>query len=157
MREILFKAKRISNGKWIEGYLLKCKKDYYICEKAYQCMDGYSSVRGQHYGFGDFILVDKKTICQYTGLTDKNGNKIWENDIVEFEDTGEEGYEYKEGFDFQNRAKVEFTEARWSLTDFISTNSSVVDEMYDHAEFMDFWQYCEVIGNIFDNSELLEQ
>ena len=107
-------------------------------------------------GFVSECIVSADTICQYTGLTDKNGNKIWENDIVQFEDTGEEGYEYKEGYDFVNRAMVEFAEARWSLTDFIDTNSAVVDEMYNHVEFMDLWQYCEVIGNIFDNPELLK-
>lgn len=102
------------------------------------------------------VEVDPSTICQCTGLKDKNGKLIWENDIVSFEDTGEEGYEYKEGFDFVNKAKVEFAEGRWSLTDFVSDNSGVMDEMYDHAEFMEFWQYCEVIGNKFDNPELLE-
>lgn len=102
------------------------------------------------------VEVDPSTICRCTGLKDKNGKLIWENDIVSFEDTGEEGYEYKEGFDFVNKAKVEFAEGRWSLTDFVSDNSGVMDEMYDHAEFMEFWQYCEVIGNVFDNPELLE-
>ena len=102
---------------------------------------------------GDILAVSGS--LQSRKWTDKNGNKIWENDVVEFEDTGEEGYEYKEGYDFINRARVEFAEARWSLTDFIDTNSGVVDEMYNHIEFMDFWQYCEVIGNIFDNPELL--
>lgn len=102
------------------------------------------------------VEVDPSTICRCTGLKDKNGKLMWENDIVSFEDTGEEGYEYKEGFDFVNKAKVEFAEGRWSLTDFVSDNSGVMDEMYDHAEFMEFWQYCEVIGNVFDNPELLE-
>lgn len=81
---------------------------------------------------------------------------IWENDIVKFEDCGEEGYEYKEGFDFENKARVEFTEGRWSLTDFLSDNSAVIDGMYDHEEFMDLWGECEVIGNMIDNPELLE-
>ena len=142
MREILFKAKRIDNGEWVYG-------NYAFTD----------TNRKQHFIFQNKAFeheVDKDTICQYTGLTDKNGNKIWENDVVQFEDTGEEGYEYKEGYDFINRAKVEFAEARWSLTNFIDTNSGVVDEMYNHIEFMDFWQYSEVIGNIFDNPELVK-
>lgn len=152
-REILFKGKRVSNGEWVEGYIVKRPTGEWQIER--RCDNPPD---GDPMWKKVLITYEVKpdTICQYTGLTDKNGKKIWENDIVEFEDTGEEGYEYKEGFDFQNRAKVEFAEARWSLTDFISTNSSVVDEMYNHAEFMDFWQYCEVIGNIFDNKELLE-
>lgn len=143
MREILFRGKYMHvcqenkhlDGTWVEGYLAD---ENHI-------NDGKCE-----------FLIDPETICQYTGLTDKNGKKIWENDIVEFEDCGEEGYEYKEGFDFENIARVEFTEGRWSLTDFVSDNSAVIDEMYDHAEFMNLWGECEVIGNIFDNPELLE-
>jgi uncharacterized phage protein (TIGR01671 family) len=141
MREILFKAKRINNGEWVEGFYVNYKNViHYIL-----VYDGNGFM---------WYEIEKETLCQYTGLTDKNGNKIWENDVVEFEDTGEEGYEYKEGYDFINRARVEFAEARWSLTDFLDTNSAVVDEMYNQVEFMDLWQYCEVIGNIFDNPEL---
>ena len=78
----LFKAKRLDNGEWVEGYLIYSKNDCYICEKPYECMDEYSSLNGQSYGFGGFKLVDPHTICQCTGLKDKNGNLIWENDIV---------------------------------------------------------------------------
>lgn len=143
MREILFRGKHMHvcpenkhlDGTWVEGYL----------EDENHINDGKCE-----------FLVDPETICQYTGLKDKNGNLIWENDIVKFEDLGEEGYEYKEGFDFENKARVEFTEGRWSLTDFVSDNSGVIDEMYNHAEFMNLWGECEVIGNVFDNPELLE-
>ena len=151
----LFKAKRKDNGEWVEGF--------------YFCMTHTDGRHTHHFIIplgADLSLgtpvekiqveVDQSTICQCTGLKDKNGKLIFENDIVSFEDTGEEGYEYKEGFDFVNKAKVEFAEGRWSLTDFVSDNSGVMDEMYDHAEFMEFWQYCEVIGNKFDNPELLE-
>lgn len=75
-REILFKAKRIDNGEWVEGDLERTKYDDVIWivdvrgEKCYRC--------------------DSDTICQYIGLTDKNDKKIWENDIVELPD--EEGY-----------------------------------------------------------------
>lgn len=78
----LFKAKRIDNGEWVEGYLIYAKKDCYVCENPYECMSEYSSLNGQSYGFGGFKLVDTSTICQCTGLKDKNGKLIWENDIV---------------------------------------------------------------------------
>ena len=157
MREILFRAKAINgdkgyhrtnykNGDWVYGLITRLYDVRF--ENLPAEMTDENGVSG--------IEIDHNTICQYTGLTDKNGNKIWENDVVEFEDTGEEGYEYKEGYDFINRARVEFAEARWSLTDFLDTNSAVVDEMYNQVEFMDFWQYCEVKGNIFDNAELIE-
>jgi uncharacterized phage protein (TIGR01671 family) len=150
----LFKAKELDDGEWVQGYCVKGLDAFENCEEAHIIFEPntmfYSS--GETDGW---YKVDPTTICQCTGLKDKNGKLIWENDIVSFEDTGEEGYEYKEGFDFINKAMVEFAEGRWSLTDFASDNSGVMDEMYDHAEFMEFWQCCEVIGNKFDNPELL--
>lgn len=147
----LYRGKRIDNREWVEGFLFMVNDVPYILphHKTGQPIHADNLLK-------TVVEVLEDTICQCTGLKDKNGKLIWENDIVSFEDTGEEGYEYKEGFDFVNKAKVEFAEGRWSLTDFVSDNSGVMDEMYDHAEFMEFWQYCEVIGNKFDNSELLE-
>lgn len=154
----LFRGKRVDTGEWAEGSLvtgvffrLGQEIPYMFCPNLadYDCFEDFSEENG-------IFEVDPSTICQCTGLKDKNGKLIWENDIVKFEDCGEEGYEYKEGFDFENKARVEFTEGRWSLTDFLSDNSTVIDGMYDHEEFMDLWGECEVIGNMIDNQELLE-
>lgn len=78
-REILFKAKRVDNGEWIEGfprYLTEYAKDFcevdgIQCGKTRECYD-----------------VHPETVCQFTGLLDKNGNKIFDGDKLESEKHG---------------------------------------------------------------------
>lgn len=149
MREILFKAKRLDNGEWIEGSLLQTTA---VSLKSFIVHSAcYTSGR---WDWAECVKVDTETICQYTGLMDKSGNKIWENDFVKFEDVGEEGYEYKEGFDFDNVAKVVFCNGRWELDNFGEYNSGVYEEMNDHYELFTTLIHSKVIGNAFDNPEL---
>lgn len=75
MREILFKAKRICDGEWVEGYYLRDQyhrggKDIIFYRKDSDWFTVYTNI------------IDPKTLCQFTGLTDKNGKRIWENDIL---------------------------------------------------------------------------
>nr|DAZ63833.1 MAG TPA: YopX protein [Caudoviricetes sp.] len=125
-REILFKAKRKDNGEWVEGGYFS---EPYTDKKYIVRWNSFGI------GFNEFIEVNPDTICQYTGLADKNGKKIWENDIVEV--AGEDGY-----------FKCEWDEdtARFAL----NGDGLMVD-------FDNYWSYqVEVVGNIFDNAELLE-
>lgn len=152
-REILFKAKRKDNGEWVEGgYFSEPNTD----EKYIICWNSFGL------GFNEFIEVDPDTICQYTGLTDKNDQKIWENDIL-----------IGHGND-RDLSKVSF--GKFYVIDVGTLNR--VDEVIGwHTEVIetdalskcepfclpmpltDFYierSELEVYGNIFDNPELLE-
>ena len=148
MREILFKAKRIDNGKWVEGYYV-----YHINRTICPFGDSVKPEDEQHvimqYGFSDWNMprdtvhfdIIPETISQYTGLKDKNGNRIWENDIVGA---------WSEGKTYIGRVKRR------------------VDGLYiiyPSYQKQEFWGLCpdengkttvEVIGNTLDNPELLK-
>lgn len=134
MREILFKAKRKDNGEWVEGYYVYCRKRHYILP-----------VLNKAIGFDEredeWVEADPNTICQYTGLTDKNGKRIWENDILRRDGYWDMRIEFENGaFMVRNADKIQYIN-RVTYTS-IST--------FDIKEY-------EVIGNIFDNPELLEE
>lgn len=127
MREILFKAKRKDNGEWIQGYY------YQIWQRGY-------ILWGMINNMPDMVEVNPNTLCQYTGLTDKNGKKIWENDILRRDGYWDMRIEFENGaFMVRNADKIQYIN-RVTYTS-IST--------FDIKEY-------EVIGNIFDNPELLE-
>ena len=138
MREILFRAKRINDGGWAYGQLLKIYNEYYIITKENQhiCYCNCGTLE-----FCDVQEIDSDTIGQYTGLTDKNGKKIWENDIV---DAGVVGslrkLRYTVGYD-------DAYAAFW-----------LFDSDGDPVEDLVIWSsgtQLKVIGNIFDNPDLL--
>ena len=142
-REILFKAKRIDNGEWVEGWLLKDE----VTGQCFIHASGNSvneSDKVNEEGCLRFIAfeVDENTICQYTGLTDKNGNKIWENDVVFV--TDEDGCSGRVDTCI---GEIEFYEGLWYI------NGRVQNGLYD----IDKCFHIEVIGNIFDNPEFLKE
>lgn len=125
----LFKAKRLDNEEWVQGYL------FGIWEKRY-------ILYGTTNDIPNMIEVDPSTICQCTGLKDKNGKLIWENDICDRKE------EYPE--------IVKYNNGDWTL-DYSYSKGKESGYCYCNLGFYALERKCvEVIGNIFDNPELLE-
>lgn len=118
MREILFRGKSLRTEKWIQGYLFRCWERAYIA---------WGMVNDN----ADMKEVDPETVCQYTGLTDKNGRKIFEGDIINDIDYGIMKCIYLHG------SFVWYKEDGFRI------------------ECMKYVPVIEVIGNIFDNPELI--
>ena len=125
-REILFKAKRTDNGEWVEGYYFYNANIKKHCIKTWIC----------------YYEVDQETICQYTGLTDKNGKKIWENDVVRYYDN------------LANMNKEDLVKWNETHASFVRLHKSKMGLQYLYIDEC-IANRCEVIGNIFDNPELL--
>lgn len=133
MREILFKAKRIDNGEWVEGCLVIDHSRSNLFEYRMQPVES-----GVLYA----PPINPETLCQFTGLCDKNGNKIWENDIL----MARLDESYPEDTTYET---VEWGVAGWVAHEIGSMDRKYIDK-FDLEHF-------EVVGNIFDNKELLQE
>ena len=132
----LFRAKRLDNGQWVQGF---------ICKKKYKSNKFYISCFHDKDDNEQFFAIDPDTICQCTGLKDKNGKLIWENDIVAYWDS----YSTESGLaeaDCIGKVVWDDETISFQVTNRLSAESYEVlgDE-------------CSVIGNVFDNPELLEE
>lgn len=147
MREILFKAKRVDNGEWVEGYLVKTK--WYINEKEMYVILPIDVCFYPHCEISEWIEVDEKTICQYTGVTDKNGQKIFEWDILRYFDDEIQVVEWSE--DFANLMLLTHAERE------SKRGRKVVKEKVVGWNWLHDYPLNEmpIIGNVFDNPELI--
>lgn len=121
MREILFRGKRLDNGLWIEG----CFRQYLNGRAGICCR------KIQH-----LFLVDPATVGQYTGLKDKNGQRIFEGDIVHMKGGCVSGF---------------------GVVEFRNGSFGIADEKRKRFYFLDDHYVCRVEGNIHDNPELLKE
>ena len=136
MREILFKAKRIDNGEWVEGYYLRDQyyhrsgKDIIFYQKDSDWFTVYTNI------------IDPKTLCQFTGLCDKNGKRILENDIL------------MAHLDESYPEDATYETVEWGVAGWVAHEANSIDRQYlDEFDL----EHFEVIGNIFDNKELLQE
>ena len=149
MREILFRAKRVDNGKWVRGNLI----DNECCKKPIIVEVDYLNEYGD---FGEVSHeVDEKTVGQYIGLTDKNGKKIFEGDIIQFGEDEEYDWEFNIGV-------VKFGEGTFDSGIYVYTGFFYEDKNgnIDHNALYNWeedWERCKVIGNVYDNPELLNK
>lgn len=145
-REILFKAKRKN---WRE-----LPKEEWWVEGLLQKMWGWLHIINSD-DENKAFPIDPETICQYTGLTDKDGRKIWENDIVSNKwcfVRGNSIVRYGEYKDLRMSKEYQCGHLGFYL-DHIDRN----DSAYTRKDMMYFAGNCEVIGNVFDNQELLKE
>jgi hypothetical protein len=125
MREHLFKAKSVETKEWVYGY--------YEDEKAIDCDLPCIVPLKNSTNIPCCWAIKPETLCEYTGIINKNGSKIWEHDIVRIK-------KYRSGYKF---TEVYFKNGKFAVD---GSNNS----------FKDLSATYEVVGNIFDNKELLE-
>lgn len=155
MRENLFKAKRIDNGKWVEGYY----------QKKYDLLGNEEHLifHADSYKVWEYAEIIPETLCQFTGLCDKNGKRIWENDILMCHGNSEDLAKAVFGEfgvrDVETGSIVDKVSG-WHYevipTDTISRCEPFCWPMPLTEYYIDRCE-MEVVGNIFDNPELLQE
>ena len=143
MREIKFRGKRLDNGEWVYGCLCCIDNEPVIVKGSMKWVDGSKLY------CNTFHFVIPESVGQYTGLKDKNGKEIYEGDIVELTNTYK-GMNTKSiveiafiDFTFAGKWRDEYSPSGYMYNPLGSYNFPIVT--------------IEVIGNIYDNPELLQE
>lgn len=161
----LYRAKRCDNGEWVEGFYckwIKGKRVITYSEKEVDCIITWMSNGGMQR-----FEVDPSTICQCTGLKDKNGKLIWENDVVNF--LGHKGKVMHEcgSFGIAYREYIDWEEIEANICHITGCDNALC--ACENDNFISLWEIywnfndeddsvntVEVIGSAIDNPELLE-
>ncbi len=153
MREILFRGKRDDDGEWIYGSLLieTIQPDSGAEYKSYKISDITLGEFPNDFMSGWEDPVDPETVGQYTGLTDKNGVKIFEGDICDFS-----VFDFND-HDTQYRGIVVYSGSRFMLWKSVKSEYYGADGGFDLDWVIGQDDEFEVIGNIHDNPELLKE
>lgn len=149
MREIIFRGKAINrdigyhrtsykNGDWVYGLVTRIYDERFELPVEMTDINGVSGIE-----------VDYKTVGEYTGLKDKNGQRIFEGDIVTYEDAVADIEGYHDDV-FFNCGEVGIS--AWDGIYFTNRQTVDMSDLYESETMVD----CEIIGNIHDNPELLE-
>ena len=128
MRTIKFKGKSIDSSEWTEGYY------YQECDNTYIIKDRQ---KDSMLNRNEAVLIDPDTVCQFTGLLDKNGKEIYEGDILKVSGLGE---------------KIEVRYVRGVFA--FLWNGDLDDEAPINAPTQ---EWAEVVGNIHDNPKLIKR
>lgn len=148
MREILFRGK-MDDGEWVYGSFCMDALEQFngLCG-----VDGFIRLYDKAKGKMQTYEVDRETVGQYTGLKDKNGERIWEGDILHIAKIadGLGGY-YQPPLDYPVNVVVKWDLCAWMW------ETLCEDKRY--ISFPNAWSHyeCEIIGNVHDNHDLLEE
>lgn len=148
MRELLFKGKAKGTGEWMSGGYLRAEAKYYFKKDQALIHSYIASDWTTYFGLPSELTiheVEPITVCQYTGLTDKNGKKIFEGDVV------------KDSAGVCGEVKFGLYSAGFGIQDINQGFYIEFPEESLYRKELGYWENAvAVVGNIYDNPELLE-
>ena len=138
-REVLFRGKTTDTGEWVYGYLASGK--HWLDEDSMTVIIPTDGTFYPHCEISEYDLVDPETVGQYTGLKDKNGNKIFEGDIVKLDDYVKRTFSVTDSEVVYNGGMFK-----------VGNEANLCCSLYTLSDIY-FVLRGEVIGNIWDNLE----
>ncbi len=147
MREIEFRGQRCSNGKWVYGYYIESKISWRGHKPHKSWIASGAISNGGFFNILGRYAIKDDTVSQFTGLHDKHGKKVFEGDIVEVDD-------FTSAYTSKYRGVVKMYRGYWCVEYEDSILEMTAHPMLFFDDFAD--RKTEVIGNIFDNPELMK-